>query len=97
MLGKLVNDDGALTEAGYALLQEAEAAVSAFRAHPGGRLHAWFRLMSRNSYTIDPRRPEPDDLDEEKEALGRKAQELARACVEGGAMTRSGAKRQGWL
>ncbi len=94
----LVNDDGALTEEGYALLRETESTFQAFRAHWGGRLHAWFRLMSRNSYTIDPRKPEADERDEEKDALGRKADELIMACIKGGVMTVSGASHHwGWV
>jgi hypothetical protein len=47
----------------------ASAAVEAYRAHEGGSWFAWGRMIRRNSYTIDPAEPRPDDLDEEKQRL----------------------------
>ena len=51
------------------MFRAADAAHHAAVNHPGGRLTEWYRLMNRNRYTIDPRRPEPDEADDAKLAL----------------------------
>ena len=40
-----------------------------FNEHPGGVYYAWSRMISRNSYTIDPKEPVPDSADVEKTQL----------------------------
>jgi hypothetical protein len=92
----LVDDDGALTESGYAAIQAASAAVKAAKRHPGGREAGWFRLMSRNYYTVDPTRPGMDDADKEKEILEEKAKTLVGRCIEGGALSILEADVRGW-
>lgn len=43
--------------------------ASVYKNHAGGRWYAWKRQLSRNTYTIDPREPEKDAWDKEKDAL----------------------------
>jgi hypothetical protein len=92
----LVDDDGALTPAGYAALQAASAAVKAAKRHPGGLEAGWFRLMGRNHYTVDPAYPGMDEADKEKEGLEEMAKALVGHCIEGGALSLLEADVRGW-
>jgi len=91
----LVDEDGALTPAGYAAIQAASAAVKAAKRHPGGREAGWFRLM-RNQYTVNPARPGMDEADKEKEGLEEMAKALVGRCIEGGALSILEADVRGW-
>ena len=75
----------------------AEKAMKAAKAHKGGALAGWYRLMGRNSYTIDPRRPAPDARDEEREALRAEARRLAEALITDGVATRHDLTVRGWI
>lgn len=49
--------------------QVAYALYKEWNNTPDGALGQHYRLISRNSYTIDPKKPEPDALDLKKSAL----------------------------
>ena len=57
----------------------AEVAHNAANAHPGGKHHAWQRMMMRNTYTVEPREPAKDGDDIEKNRLTAAAIKAAHA------------------
>lgn len=50
---------------------------AAAAAHPGGAYYGWMRDMARNRYTIDPKRPERDAQDVQKDDLMEQAAQAA--------------------
>ena len=93
---EMTDVEGALTEAGYAALRAATQVVTSWRNHPGGRRARWERMIMRNSYTIDPRRPGPDEEDEEKDRLYRSARAAVDLCIQGGTLSQHEAAVRGW-
>lgn len=61
---------------------QVKAAQDAAKAHKGGRLAGWGRMMARNNYTIDPARPAPDAADMERAALLETAKGMAQVWAE---------------
>ena len=75
----------------------ADEAVKEFRAHHGGRLAGWERMMSRAQYTIDPRKPMPDALDQERMRLKDRAIATIKSCLNAGLVSSQDAKETwGW-
>lgn len=93
----MITSEGALTTTGYAAIQAAAAAVEAANRHPGGRLAGWHRQIARSQYTINPAKPQPDDLDAERGVLFRAAASAVSAAIAGGAISLHDASVRGWL
>lgn len=87
----------ALTAGELAAIAAAEAAVRAAKAHPGGRLYGWGRRKARNTYTINPRRPEPDSDDLEKSRLQAAADAAVAALIEAGVESPAACRYRGWM
>ena len=78
-------------------IMAADEAVKEFRAHQGGQLAGWERVMSRSTFTIDPRRPSPDHRDEERALLKETAIERIAACLSAGLLSAHDARESwGW-
>lgn len=87
----------ALTTEELSAIAAADSAVRAAKAHPGGRLHGWGRRKARNSYTVSPRRPEPDEADLEKARLQAAADAAVSRVIEAGVESPTACRYRGWL
>ena len=65
--------------------------------HRGGVLYAHERVLSRNTYTINPRTPKADAQDREKMALMEQLHEMAEQAIASRYISRHSAQLRGYL